>query len=59
MLWERKWEDAVKVIKIRKAQISDGSSISSSVPVTSLQRCIKNQSVQRFGVVVGTQELQF
>lgn len=47
------------MIKIRKAQISDGSSIFSSVPVASLQGCIKNQSVRRFGVVVGTQGLQF
>lgn len=42
-LWEGRWEDRGK---IRKAQISNGSSIFSLVPVTSLQGCIKNQSVQ-------------
>lgn len=58
-MWESKREDAGKVIKIRKAQISEGSSIFSSVPVTSSHGCIKNQSVHRFGVVVGPQGLQF
>lgn len=56
-LWEGRWEDTGGVRKIRKAQISNGSSIFSLVPVTSLPGRIKNQPVHRFGAAVDTQGL--